>query len=312
MNLLFSANNLLLLFFFIFLICFYILITIKSKRTRIIIEPYSDLLEDMTLENCAEFCKTTAGCYGFGFDDNNNHCYISNDVVLGKPVIGLYNESYDKDRHTICNKMNTVINPSNTVPFNDRRSNALFMCSTGESLQPQLYYHNKNKLVRIDEGQNLDFMTDVDNYEVKFYKWSINKFTDNDRGLLKQVQSSQYDIDRITNLHNIVTHQFPNINTMFKRYNESNVGEYLKSFGCLKGVSHESCNRYCTNNPSCVGYEWNPKYNQSENVCCPYRTLGHFIPRKIVHKYGKFYLKTDVLKFDPTLSYVYFERYDNN
>jgi hypothetical protein len=127
------------------------------------------------MEKCANFCKTTAGCKAFAFNNTTNTCFPSKSTLIGKPKDSPHMDQYRLD-NTACNKSFTVHIPSKAIPFTQRRENAFFNCSEKRFIQPRLYFHNQGKLTKIDEGQNFDFMVDVDEYEVKPYRWSRGKY----------------------------------------------------------------------------------------------------------------------------------------
>jgi hypothetical protein len=312
------------------------------------IETYDDRYIDSTMNNCANFCKTTAGCLGFGFDSLTNTCFPSKSIVIGEPVDKIFEDEYSPN-HVACNKFEAKIQPSKATPFTERRSNAIFICSKKQGIQrtqPQYYFHNNKTMTKIDEGQNIDFITDVDNYEIKPYRWpKFNRKHFNFRNREKKQQKLKnfYKIKNIQNpkgevipdktntssflfpfgyikikeipmvikntinktgkaIKNIV--QIPNdtqlnnsnikpmnINKHFEIYSEFNKGKYLREHNCVKNITHQECLNFCDNNKNCVGTEWNPYFNNNENICCPMKTLGKFEPRKHQHRLGKFYLK---------------------
>lgn len=190
-------------------IIFIIFMVINNKK----IEMYDDRYINSNMEKCARFCKTTAGCYAFAFDNQNNICYPSREPLSGNPSIGtisgvstistlpgqssvsrisgfpkgsIYEDYYDRN-HTFCNKMFTVRLPSKTVSFVDRRSNAIFSCTDKKRLQPKYYYHNNDRFIKIDEGQNFDFLPQVDEYDVNSYLWPRGKLTTDQLDLLRKV-----------------------------------------------------------------------------------------------------------------------------
>lgn len=73
--------------------------------------------------------------------------------------------------------------------------------------------------------------------------------------------------------------------------NKQNMGEYLFDHECTKNIPIESCRNYCSENSSCVGFEFNPQYGNDSNVCCPYKTVGSYSDRTKDKENGTFYLK---------------------
>jgi len=171
---------------------------VQIKRTRHMyteqVEHYDARFTDQTVDDCANFCKTRAGCYGFAFDPKTKTCYPSNKPLIGQPVDSIYLDSYS-DNNMVCNKLQTVLQPSKAVPFDERKSNATFTCAEKKGLQPVYYMHNKGKLNRIDTGQNPDFIPEIDKYEVQFYKWPNNRYDEDQLDLLVKNRESQYYTD---------------------------------------------------------------------------------------------------------------------
>ena len=67
------------------------------------VEGYAAKYSSVSIDDCANFCKTTENCYGFGYDLENKICYPSNEVIFGKPLYSIFRDDYDGDNF-ICNK----------------------------------------------------------------------------------------------------------------------------------------------------------------------------------------------------------------
>lgn len=78
---------------------------------------------------------------------------------------------------------------------------------------------------------------------------------------------------------------------LYDAYDDSNAGEYLRNYRCVENIPLNQCLDYCSGRESCVGSEHNTKFGQHRDVCCPYRTIGRFEPRRYIHRNGKFYVK---------------------
>jgi hypothetical protein len=194
------------------IIIFLIIITItiiniidKLKDRTTIIEGYDDRYTDMSVTDCAQFCKTTAGCFGFGYDPRKKTCYPAKDTLLGPPLDPntLFRASYNPNNVT-CNKIDPIIEPNKYVPFDKRRSNSLYVCSERQGMQPLWYLHSRDRLRDIGEGAQIDEIFDVDIYNVRNHKWPINKYDFNNFDLLYNDRVSQEltphtvtDMDRI-------------------------------------------------------------------------------------------------------------------
>ena len=189
-----------LIILFIILLCLVTIIYFNNKK---VIEGYEDRFTGTSIDACANFCKTTAGCTSFAYDKTNDICYPSQVVISGNPIQSNHKDSYSKD-HLHCNKVDTVKVPTKDLPFDERKSNAMFVCYEDEGKHPQLYFHNQGKLNRLDEGQNFDYLPEVDNYEVKPYRWPQSKYNKDQLELLYEDRLKQYylpstvtDMDRV-------------------------------------------------------------------------------------------------------------------
>jgi len=330
----------------ILIIILIIIIIIKCINNKII-EGYDARYTDTTFELCAEFCKTTENCYGFGYDKKNKICYPSQLPILDiSPTDSIFKDEYSNN-NAKCNKITPIDSPNDNPPFIDRRSNAVYVCTESNDKQPQYYFHNNNTFKNIGSGKNIDDIFDVENYKVKSYNWPRNKFDYEQLDLLKKEKESHTIVsNNVTNLNNIINYTplppkeetitivpkvitkpqldfgisnklnnminflkklKPNIlipkkqviksNHIINNYitytqhNNENNGEYLLDHKCNKNIPSKDCIEYCNNTNSCKGFEWNPKYYDNINICCPYRTIKDYIPRHSDKILGKFYEK---------------------
>ena len=195
----------------IIFITFLIIITVIIVTVLLInkknqsIEGYDERLPNTNFEKCAEFCKTTAGCYGFGYDKEKDICYPSKETIAGRPLDPkiLYKEDYQKSNAT-CNKLQPIRNPQVGIPFSDRRANSIFVCTEEDGFQPQWYLHYNKTFRNIGEGKNIDQIFDVDEYNVKAYTWPTNKFDLNHLDyLLEQRDKEILNPDNITSVERI-------------------------------------------------------------------------------------------------------------
>jgi hypothetical protein len=155
------------------------------------VEGYDAKYSNISIDDCADFCKTTANCYGFGYDVTNKICYPANQVIFGKPFNSIYSDRY-RESDFVCNKVQPVVEPDMTPAFHTRRTNAMFTCGQplgnplgnhlGNPLgkheaispRPTMYLHDHGRLNKIFEGQNPDFITYIDEYSVYLYIWPNN------------------------------------------------------------------------------------------------------------------------------------------
>lgn len=159
---------------FPFILCLIILI-IYVIFTPKIVEHYDDRIIDINLYDCATFCREINGCYGFAYDDRNNVCYPASKTIDYTKRGYLYSNVMSPENHIICNKIIPIISPSNNPSVSERKSNSSYTC-TEKSKTPILYYIYDGKMKKIDTGQNLDYLTEVDKYGVRNYDWPKGKF----------------------------------------------------------------------------------------------------------------------------------------
>ena len=154
------------------------------------VEHFDDLHVNKTLSSCADLCKTTSGCYGFGHRDDA--CYISNTTINNYPHHSVYKD-IDIDKYVICNKVHTVLFPDKNLSAFERKGNSLFICSLTRT-QPRfdmdkhqiLMFSDKKKFYKMDEGQNLSFLTSIEDYEVGPYAWPTSLYEAEQRKTLNQ------------------------------------------------------------------------------------------------------------------------------
>lgn len=180
----------------IFILCYF-------YQTKII-EGYDARYTNTSFEKCAEFSKTTSGCYGFGYNKKNNTCYPSALPIFGLPLDSIFKGEYSYSNAT-CNKVKTIELPKKDPAFEERRSNSVYVCTESDGMQPQYYFHNKNKFENIGEGRNIDDIFDVEMYEVRDFQWPRNRFDyDQQDLLLKEKEGQAFVPNNITDLNRII------------------------------------------------------------------------------------------------------------
>jgi len=169
------------MFIIVILICY--LLFIHNKK----IEHYDDRFANYNFDKCAEFCKTTAECYGFGYDRENSVCYPSRKSISGKPanINTRFRDQYSPN-NSACNKIEPIILPGNIIPFDKRRKNSIFVCSEKEGLHPQWYLHSHGNFKNIGEGNKIDDIFDIDKYSVTNHQWPLAKLNVDQLDLLVQ------------------------------------------------------------------------------------------------------------------------------
>lgn len=311
----------------IIFIIFIILIIINNNQS---IEHYDARYTDVSVSDCAEWCKTNAGCSAFGYNKKNKTCYPSKNLITGKPFNSMYADEY-LDTNATCNKPSPIMQPQKTPSFFSRRANAQYVCTESYNKYPKYFLFNDNKFRDIGEGNMIDAIFDVQNYEVKPYTWPKNKFDYENLDLL--VQNRAYDLrapSTITNINNLVnvvpkfkpeqkltqTKKVPidygigaaitniinkkkvskpiiDLSTVSIGSKYKRINEYNsgKINKCVTDIPLEACIKYCSDQDECVGVEWNPNFDNNMNVCCVYNNPGTFVERDNLKKLGKFYLK---------------------
>lgn len=319
----------------ILLIIFVILFLYLSKKN--IIEGYDARYTNTNFEACAQFCKTTENCHGFGYDKAHNICYPSQLIIAGKPLDSIFKDQYSYG-NAFCNKVNAIEDPIKHPTFVDRRRNSIFVCSENHDMQPSYYLHNNGTFKNIGEGKNIDDLFDIEDYEVKSYNWPRNRYDYDQLDLLMKERENQlYTPENVTDVSRIIK---PSIKTIivpklnktlvpdfnlfnsqskehfsplnlfessgktnkkirlknnphvsFTEYNDYNTGKYMNDYKCVKGVSRKSCLEYCGKNSKCIGAEWNHKFYNILDICCPYSTNGVHVKRENDKKLGRFYEK---------------------
>lgn len=309
----------------IFLIISFILIILNNNRSY---EHYDERIADTDLNKCAEFCKTRAGCFGFGYDKKNKVCYPSKSLIEGKPIDPeiLYLDEY-KDSNVSCNKLEPILKPMKDVPFDNRRKNSVYVCREKVDLFPQWYLHSDSEFENLGEGKNIDYVFDVDEYSVMQYKWPNNKYSIEQKKLLKDFRDDQeltpnkisniskinktsnsQNIQNIQNIADDNNKKWNNNYVVYKINNNYNTGDYLKSYKCMKNISLDSCLKYCSGENDCTGVEFNPLLYGENNICCPKKNIKRFVKRNKHMCKGKFYKKQvlNLDNFDHSKTYITF------
>lgn len=181
-----------------------LLILIYTTYNNKTIEGYDERLTNTSFQDCAEFCKTTENCYGFGYDKINKVCYPSQLIIAGRPTDSIFRDEYLYTNAT-CNKFKPIINPSKNPPFDERRGNSVYICRESYDKFPQYYFYNNKTFTNIGEGKNIDEIFDVESYSVNPYEYPRNKFNlDNYDLLFKTVENQTYNKNNVTDLNHLI------------------------------------------------------------------------------------------------------------
>lgn len=255
-------------------------------------EGFDEKITSATLENCTRFCKMTANCSGFSYDDKNNLCYPSVTPILGRPGSSIYKDKYSSRLKT-CNKTFAIKNPMNESADNIKRPNAIYRCSEPEK-EDYFLMHNQDKLAQINlKSANNNKFND---YPIKPYLWP------NDSDLVL----APVDWENLKSIYNIKDNSIDIVNahqlnpnagflTTFKRSDQMSTGKYYKHYQCIDDIPLSECLDYCANKNECKGVEFNPSFIKDNilyhNVCCPKSSIGELISRPSKYNKGNFYIK---------------------
>jgi len=191
--------NILVLFGLISILIFTLLLMYSKP-----LEHYDARYTGMSFAKCAEFCKTTANCAGFGYDKENEICYPSQTTISGRPLDSIFRREYSYN-NAVCNKVDPIVVESKVPTFDMRRKNSVFACSETSDKQPQFYFHNKAEFTNIGEGKNIDEIFDVDEYEVRPYSWPRSRFDFDQLDLLiKERESQTFSSNNVTDLNRVI------------------------------------------------------------------------------------------------------------
>lgn len=201
------------MFAIIIIVAIIILIIIYLQSHNNKLEHYNDRLENTDFQQCAQLCKTIAGCYGFGYDKNKKICYPSKTIINGRPLDSgiFYKDDYSPD-NTVCNKLQPITQAMTNPQFTDRRANSVFICRESADKQPAWYLSYNNQFTNIGAGKNIDEIFTVDDYSVKNYNWPVGKFSiENTDYLLAQRDKQTFGPDQVTNLNRIENPKQPKV-----------------------------------------------------------------------------------------------------
>ena len=181
-----------------------IIIVIIIYYNKPIIEGYDARFKDTSFDDCAKFCRTTANCRAFGYDQFDKICYPSQVLVTGRPLDSIFRDEY-LYTNASCNKEKIIESPEDNPSFEERRSNSVFTCTEAYNKAPQFYLYNKGIFNNIGEGKNIDDIFDIDVYSVKKYDWPRNNFGPGQDDLyFKTKENETYNPSNITSLDRII------------------------------------------------------------------------------------------------------------
>jgi hypothetical protein len=261
-----------------------IIFTVFYKKST---EHFDNRIERLLETNCGTLCTNVEGCKSFGYDPNNNVCWISKNEIFKKPLTSLYSQDYNK-KYIRCNKLQNI---DDIVIANnsDYINNTIYECKQTEDSETKTYNLYTENTVQIDELANLQ-KTDINKYKISELEWP-NVFNPLDYSDIKT----------------IIYPDKKNINIMREKYDEY-LGDPLYEHECIANIEKKDCLTSCFENINCKGVEHNSSFvqnnkqnNQSityKNVCCPKKNINKIISRRDDFINGKFYLKDNIVISD--------------
>jgi len=262
-------------------------------------EHYDLEISDVTANECGTFCTEGLNCAGFSHKSIESKCYLSKTGILGKPIDSIYSDKYSKlDRR--CNKINRILD-DDIIDSRSLTQNSIYICTDGENNNPIEFQYAKFGSSALERTNSTIFdrsdddivKPDIVKYDTHIINWPTAINTKNTKILPLYPQLS---INTNTNANT------GNNNTGFIESDKEYLGQYLLSHQCVSNISFIDCLKYCKNNQSCIGTEWNKlfikdnndNYNYHENVCCPKSVIRQIIPRRKKYNNGKFYIKKNI------------------
>jgi hypothetical protein len=273
----------------VFVIC--TLTTIwEYSSTRNNYETFDVLIKTADINDCANKCSTTYGCWGFTFDDkdqNNKKCYLSKTPISGMPVDSIYSEDFSLGQKT-CNKILTIRNEYD-IESSRLKLNKLYSCYDNYiGIENLIYYDNETTITNPSDSDLKKI--NVKNYNLNYINWPITK-KENDK-MFFESKNNEIDYRYIT----------------FVEHDDEYLGKYLYNHQCTTEINKFDCLRSCANDNKCHGTEWNPelKINDKKyhNVCCPKKTIYKVVKRYEDNKNGKYYEKKYKNKLETNLVIV--------
>jgi hypothetical protein len=285
---------------FLIILILLILFIAFDKHNTDKIELYDMEILGITDVDCGTRCTQGENCVGFAYKPSESKCYLSKSTILGKPIEALYNDSYSKlDRR--CNKINRITD-STRIDGNTLTRNSIYACTDGEIGTSTEFQYAKLGATALSQKSSSDQTNgDYDipeNVDYKTYQidWSKTKNTVTDK--IKPFFDSSQKISVTDDEKKPKSYGFIESD---KEY----LGQYLLAHQCVANVPQYDCLRFCEQNKSCIGTEWNKmltvkednddNYNYMyEDVCCPKIAIKQIIQRRNKMNRGKFYVKTNI------------------
>jgi hypothetical protein len=272
------------MYFQILLIIIIILVLSNSNN----IENYDAKIPNTNKKDCGIKCTNTFNCLGFAHKKDGS-CYLSHkSTILNKPIDSVYSDDYSVDDYR-CNKLQPIYRPADiTVPEIMKR-NALYNCSENETGEYVLNLFSNQKSEPVYDFDDIEDMNVVP-YELEYYNWPIVRDHNLDKNNTKQTNYLVY-----------------------QKSDDEYLGDYLYPNRCVDNIPEKACLNICSNDPKCVGIEWNPyylrdsgdnTYNVYENICCPRKTIETVIPRRNAFINGRFYLKSYLDDLNKNSTYI--------
>ena len=268
-----------------------ILITINICNKYINFEHYDVKINRSSEQACGTTCTKSKECNAF--TTNGTTCYLSKKQILAQPLKATFVKDFNKKNY-LCNKIIDITNHSD-LDETDLKQNATYSCANGLldfNAQFKIYDNQEKDLSKLE----LLPVTNVDPYTFVDVPWGEEINLDKNMYLITNpVDNSDQIIEFVEN-------------------DDEFLGQYMYKHKCVSDIAQDTCIKECANVEECIGTEWNPLYIKKnhdntftmyKNICCPKIKVLKQFPRRNDHKYGHFYSKHKLSKYNKKNSDIY-------
>jgi hypothetical protein len=250
------------------------------------VENYDAMMRNISSTDCGHECTIGVNCSAFAYKPGDKKCFLSREIILGKPKNGLYVDQYSP-LDTRCNKINRLTD-SKQIDVRTLTENSVYVCADGEkNIYGEHQYANRGASAL---DNNIP-PTEV-KYPVRMIEWPKTIETELIPSFIKPEKE-----------------KIKKENIRFVESDDEFLGQYLLAHQCVADIPLYDCIKFCNNNKDCAGVEWLEEiyddlgenvnfYRTRNSICCPKKIISKIIPRRSKYKKGKFYIKTKTEKSD--------------
>jgi hypothetical protein len=282
------------------IILFYIMLNKKDmciNKYDDVLEHYDLQIQNITPTECGTQCTEGLNCAGFAYKPIENTCYLSKTSILGSPMESLYSTNYSKlDRR--CNKINKITN-SKRIDGITLTQNSIYVCSDGENNTATEFQYANGGASSLDGTKTTVYDTaDKDKLVPENVKYKVHDI------IWPKIKIDPNIIASTPYVNMLSSGDSSNKQFGFVESDKEFLGQYMLAHQCVVNVPFYDCIKYCENDITCAGTEWNKSFvKQSakgdynylyENVCCPKTIINKIIPRRKEFDRGRFYVKKDL------------------